>query len=525
MIKNKSTLKLEVPYKGWHSWDPTPWNHPWLTPENLKNMRDYSKRKLCELKKLTEGDNPQKYRFGFCGGMANNLYLRLVPLRGHGLSIQMFLHPDDEYVMSYPAWEEFEGILEDDETNIKKVEKNGIKLPKVTGVECHPADLHWEKYLKSFPPFLLDPTIIDRFPSYMSHIHTYLALQKVDAILTTQVPYFGYLSGKPYCAISSGGEMWYEASRGDELGILQRTSFEKANMILVTNPWTYAHARRYDFKHLIYLPLILDQNVYKPGLGKSRKMWEEKSGGSFFILATARLDEYYKGFSYWVDALSEFLNLVSNARLCIIKWGNDKNLFLEKAIELGFQDKILWLPLSGKETIRDYLRSADCLVDQFSVGYYGATALEAMACGLPVIARFETAQYDAFCETGAPPILQSESKEDILSHLLNLFNSVEFREVTAKNHRKWFLENHGSERWIPDYLAVLLATAGGKTVSFEDSSLAEPITSIEREYHLDGLDQAPIFPHYSHNPHNFHKFVEKRSFHKICNFFKRVVRN
>lgn len=480
----------------WQSWDNTPWKHPWLTRENLVGMRAYSQEKREELRKLVSDTDPKMYSFGFCGGMANNLYTRAVSLRRLGINIQMFLHPQDQYVMSHPIWEEYEDTITETEININELIKENIKIPIIQDVHCFEAIYNLEKEVQAKSTTFLNPNLIKKFPSYHIFINTYTALQSMDAILTTQVPYFGYLSNRPYIAAQSGGDLWYEASRNDELGNLQRESFANADMILVSNPWTYAHARRYNFKHLIYLPLILDDETYKPGIGKSRAAWQEKSGGSFFVLVTARLDKYCKGYSYWLEAVVQFLRIIPSARLCVIKWGKDEKEFLETLKKFEIQDKVIILPMSGKSLVRDYLRSADCLIDQFIVGYYGATALEAMGCGLPVIARFEMEQYAATCETGAPPILNAKSKEEVLNHLLNLVNLPEMKIRAAADHRQWFMENHSAKRWNEDLLSVLIASANRKEISFKNSPLQMRLSKEEKKYHKENLLNAPIFPNY-----------------------------
>jgi glycosyltransferase involved in cell wall biosynthesis len=142
------------------------------------------------------------------------------------------------------------------------------------------------------------------------------------------------------------------------------------------------------------------------------------------------------------------------------------------------------------------LRSADCLLDQFRLGYFGATALEAMACGLPVIMRLERGQYDALCETGAPPVLDANTPGEVCDQLNRLAGNGEWHAGARHAHREWFLQNHGSARWSMDYFALLLLTARNHRFRFRRSPLRRPLSTEEREYHATELANAPPFPNY-----------------------------
>ena len=485
------------PFSGWHSWDPHPWNHPWLTIQNLSAMREYSAMIRENAKKIVEQYYVKDFHFGFLGNMANNLYMRAVPLRRAGTKISLFMNPHDNYVMSHPSWEEFAGTIKDEETDIRVLRRQSeYRLPKIEGVE-HPLFGNVSDYLsfESKPSFFSAWSFL-RYPSYRFMIPFLSKLQKMDALYCAQFPYIAHLSGRPYVVSQVGGDIWLDASRGDELGKLQRAGFKNASLFLVSNPWSFAHARRLGFRHLIYLPLMLDQHTYSPGDGELRGEWEAISKGSFFVLTTTRLDEEYKGSRIALEGIAAFLHKYPEARVVIIGWGKDETQGYTKLKDYGVVDKIIWLPLSGKKLVRHYLRSADCFIDQFVLGYFGAASLEAMACGLPVIARIEREQYNALCETGAPPIMNAKTSQDIFNHLSCLFENTNKRKELSRKHREWFLANHGSERWVTEYQNVLNIVALNKKLNLTQSPLQCALHSAELEYHREGLRNAPVFPNY-----------------------------
>src|SRR5262249_44727971 len=143
--------------------------------------------------------------------------------------------------------------------------------------------------LSDLPPYAR-PADFLKWPGFFSHLPALEALQAYDAIYAVQAPYIAYLSGKLYAAAQMGGDLWLEASRDELLGRLQRSAYREAGCVLVNNPWTFAHARRFGLTNLIYLPYSLNETVYAPGEGTSRRKWEQQSGGKFFVLTTARAD-------------------------------------------------------------------------------------------------------------------------------------------------------------------------------------------------------------------------------------------
>lgn len=452
--------------EAWHSWDPHPWKHPWLTSRNLRKMRDYSHEFFEREIRKTVGMDSRKLKIGFCGNLANNLYLRARALRREGLDIDIFLHPDDKFVMGQPAWEEFDGILEGPAT-VEELDAAGVCLGKVPGVYARLPD----EADTSLPlPFLRDYDK-SHFLPYVEGPYraTLRALHGKDVLWGAQSTYLSYLANRPYVVSQTGGDIWLEAARDDMLGHLQRLAYANARVFVVSNPWSYAHARRYGFRNLIYLPMTLDQTQYRPGHGDSRQGWEARSGGNFFVLTTSRLDEKNKGSSLAIEGFAEFAKHCPGARLVAPSWGNDRELAEDALAKLGIADRMVWLPLSGKEKVRDYLRSADVFIDQFVLGYFGAAGLEAMATGLPVIGRTEVAQYEALCETGAPPILQAINAEEVAQALLGLQSNPAMRKQAGEISRKWFLENHGSDLWFPQYQALLNATAANHRVSWRRS--------------------------------------------------------
>ena len=483
------------PRHVWHSFDRTPWNHPWLSLAHIRAMRDFSAdmraAAMVSIEKIPGAERSGGY--AFVGNLANAMYMRAQGIRRAGLAIDVIGAPGDSYAMSQPGWEEFDGEIDGDRLGMPEWQAS---LPTVEHFYAFSQIMQWaDMRLREFPSFVRCSDYL-RWPVYFGHLPVLKKLQQYDALFAAQAPYLAYLSRRPYLVSQVGGDIWYECARDDELGRLQRLAFGEANAFLVSNPWSFAHARRYGMCHLIYVPFILDQDTYCPGEPIFREEWRAQSGGDFFVLSTARVDEFYKGSSIGLEGFAAFSRQHPEARLVQIGWGADLADVRRKLADLGIADRTILLRAAGKRRLISYLRSADCLLDQFRLGYFGATALEAMACGLPVIMRLERGQYDALCETGAPPALDANTPGEVCDQLNRLVGNSEWHAGARLAHREWFLQNHGSTRWSMDYFALLLLTARNHRFRFHRSPLRQPLSIEEREYHATELANAPPFPNY-----------------------------
>jgi len=481
---------------GWHSWDPNPWRHPWLSSENLRKVRQFSDVFLNSEKDILRTVEPKALHVGFCGNIANSSYVRARSLRNIGIRCGIYINDQDKYCMSFPCWEEFDGTIDSSELSIYDLQKSGIDFPVVDDVHVIAERYDDRVYRDAVNSKKFRTMDIICFRSFFSQLPLLEEMQSCDVLWGAQYPQFAYLANRPYVVSQVGGDAWFEASRQDALGKLMRRSFGRARVWLVSNPWSFAHARRYGLSNLVYLPIVLDEILYAPGHGDARARWKEQVGGDFYVLTSSRLDERNKGSSIGIEGFMQFSRIAPRARLVLIGWGADRAMIERKINDLGLTGRVVLLPTSGKVRVRDYLRSADVFLDQFVLGYYGAAGLEAMACGLPVIGRIEEAQYDALCETGKPPILNASGSHEVAAHLVRLFQEPGYRQMLASESRNWFLANHGSERWLPEYAAVLAATAMRKPANFSRSPLKRRLSRSERAYHRRGLRAAPPYPNY-----------------------------
>ena len=433
-------------------------------------------------------------KFAFVGNLANSSYQRLTALKELGINASLYKHPGDTYFMSQPEWEDFDGELPSGVNSLEQIRSAGLLSRDVEGTYCIEQIGNWGKDSEWLDFIRLADYA--RWSPYFSYLPILQALQEKSALYTVQCPYLAYLSSRPYVATHMGGDIWYECSRGDAFGELQRCAFRNASALTVSNPWSPAFARRYGFRNMVILPMILNTQQYCPGPALFRNDWEAKTGGEFFVLSTARVDARYKGSNLALEGFARFAVTNPGARLVLIGWGADLDKCKQRILELGIADRVLLLPPAGKKRLIQYLRSADCLLDQFVLGYFGLTALEAMSVGLPVIMRIETGQYEAFFDTGPPPVLNATTANEVSGCLGRLAENANYRACVSRDILNWFQRSATPQAWGNSYRDLLVSAAIGHRFDYRDSPLNSPLGKDEMEYLEYELRNAPVFPNY-----------------------------
>jgi glycosyltransferase involved in cell wall biosynthesis len=467
-----------------------------MTASNIRKFSDYSRREIQRLSRLVESQPSRTGRYAFAGNLGNINYTRAAPLRRRGMNIDLILHPSDDSIFAQPGWEDFDGSIEElGMAPAAMLAERGLP----SWMFRHGLDSNWQQNIDRYE--VATPKRILTWPQYMPFLPTLEALSGYDALLVSQFPFLGSLSGRPYLFGQMGGEIWFEAARNDEVGIITRRGIENAYAILVSNPITLAHARRYGMKNLLYVPWSLDEEIYRPADAQAaRAEWEREIGGDFFVLSSMRIDKHWKGAHHALDGFAKFAAKAPGARLVVLSWGDDLEAAKATLEERKLSDRVLALPIVGKRRLVKYLQAADVVVEQFVLGYYGGSGLEAMACGTPVIMRLERDQYDALIESGAPPTLDAEDADGVERQLSRLYGNRQFAESVGRRTREWFLGAQSSLRWSNVYHVLLRAMALGIPLSTLGSPLLAPLSNTEIDYHSDQLRQAPRFPNYTGPP-------------------------
>jgi glycosyltransferase involved in cell wall biosynthesis len=128
----------------------------------------------------------------------------------------------------------------------------------------------------------------------------------------------------------------------------------------------------------VVIPNGLDLAHYEPS--------EHETGPSVELLAVGQLQDY-KGHPYLLHAVADLVRLGHDVRLTIVSHRDDRQeAFMSLGRELGIAERISFEgPFATDELVERY-RRCDIFVQPSLAECFPVTILEAMACGVPVVA-------------------------------------------------------------------------------------------------------------------------------------------
>jgi glycosyltransferase involved in cell wall biosynthesis len=144
----------------------------------------------------------------------------------------------------------------------------------------------------------------------------------------------------------------------------------------------------YKSKEIFILPNAIHTELY--GIAPKNPVLVNKYGleGKVVLMTFGRLvsSERYKGFDEVLEILPELSKDIPNIAYLILGNGNDRTRLEEKVKSLGLSDRVVFSGYVSEAEKADHYRLADVYVMPSRGEGFGFVFLEAMACGIPVIA-------------------------------------------------------------------------------------------------------------------------------------------
>jgi len=493
--KKKQNLEASI--------DLHPWEHPFLTTQNLKKFRSYSDQAHDFVNEYLGKLTRPNYSYAFTVNMAQNMHKWTMIANRLGMQSTLFPHPLDSSQLSSPEWEYFDGevkSISNDQFYLMK--KKDIKL----NVPVCETEMKGDEFLALYHDFQkgnrrgflklvqkahgLKIDALLKYQGFYPYFNWAMSLSEFDAIYAASSPIAAYFSGKPYCACSVGGDLQSDCGRPDDLGQLMTLSFNAAKFLMISNPHTLGHSRRLGFTNGIHVPYPMDTTRYNPGEGKSRNEWLSMWGGDFFVLTTARLDQKVKGQDAgFIKALKDVSSLRPGVRFIFLNWGEGAKKFQNLIDEFELKKNVIVLNPVGKEKLIDYYRSSDIIIDQLVYGYYGATALEAAAIGKPVLMKIREEQYRPLYNEDLAPVININNADQLKNSILKLYDDVDYRTSLGEKLLAWLKRNHGETTAGEKMSKLLIFTAMNATLPKDlENPLKSELTNEEKDYHLNCME-------------------------------------
>jgi glycosyltransferase involved in cell wall biosynthesis len=162
---------------------------------------------------------------------------------------------------------------------------------------------------------------------------------------------------------------------------LRRFIYDKSVAVVANSAGLKEMSERADPFPVIVIPNGIDTSYYSPG-----ESWNKTTGHEFIFLFVGRF-RTQKNLFYLLDHFASLRRSGAGPfTLQIVGDGPQHNALHNHAIRVGIEDRLVWHGWVDKNRLLEIYRSADCFVNPSLYEGMPNVVLEAMACGLPVIA-------------------------------------------------------------------------------------------------------------------------------------------
>ncbi len=194
------------------------------------------------------------------------------------------------------------------------------------------------------------------------------------------------------------------------------------------------------------IPNFIDTAVYRPGLVPSHRATLAPDGEKIVMHISN-----FRAVKRAEDVVSVFAKLTAKqpSRLVLVGDGPERPRVLMRAEELGVRDRVMFL---GKHTsVHEVLSCADLFLLPSASESFGLVALEAMACGAPVVAS-NVGGLPEVIEHGTSGYMFDVGDIDAMAEAgLRIMGDDEHWRSLSEAGRALAEERFSSERVVPQY--------------------------------------------------------------------------
>lgn len=417
-------------------------------------------------------------KIGFYCGLANNMYVFATSLAAEGVDVCFIRDRSDRYPMSQPVWEDVPFRLGYSEvlsaaswewSRWSQLEHEvGWKAPDwladpLTEPAADPG---------LAPPGqqgFLDSLFLRLYLRERNRTSVLQMMKSCDALFVSGIEgsVLAYGSGVPYIIFPFGGDLMVAAGLFKPKLHHLRLRFVHA-MVRRQLVAAYKHAvciasheptalatdfygselflRQHEIVR-IPMPFAIRKRGDPASRRQQMKRLLEEMGiqapsGRFIGFVPSRIDYEWKGQDRLLRALAGLVHggKASEIHLIFSGWGEDFQKARSFVREEGLAKQCTFLDCAlSKPLLYQFYLGADFVVDQFIVGMCGTSALEAMACGAPLVTWINSSVERPW---GSPPVLQARTEEEIAAVLSDISEGRTDLVAAGTRVQEWMARNY-----------------------------------------------------------------------------------
>ena len=188
----------------------------------------------------------------------------------------------------------------------------------------------------------------------------------------------------PYTVLTYGKEVW------EPLPPKYRKALDRARRIWTISRYSRDRACQsndLDPQKFQLLPCSVSGQLFASGSVPTHFIESYQLAGAKVLMTVARLwsGDIYKGVDVTIRAMPAIAEFCPNVKYLVVGRGDDKPRLAQLALDLGVADRVVFAGFVPSAELRNLYRVADAYIMPSQEGF-GIVYLEAMACGIPVLA-------------------------------------------------------------------------------------------------------------------------------------------
>ena len=193
------------------------------------------------------------------------------------------------------------------------------------------------------------------------------------------------------------------------------------------------------------IPDCVDLSKFIPGPKPDYLLKRYGLSGRHVIMTLARLSasERYKGIDEVLEVMPSLVQEVPDLAYVIAGDGDDKPRLQAKANSLGLTQHVMFASYVPEDEKADHFRLADAFVMPGRGEGFGIVYLEAMACGIPVVASKADASREAVLDGALGVLTNPDNPQEIYAAIREALN----RARRFQKELEYFSFERFVERW------------------------------------------------------------------------------
>lgn len=232
---------------------------------------------------------------------------------------------------------------------------------------------------------------------------------------------------KPYTVWGRGSDVYLP---GRFIRVTRNLVLQNADAILVLTEDMRKKMTEFTSRNIYIVPNGINLEQFN-----DRSQNLVKNGSTKNILFVGRLHPV-KGVQYLIEAMEYVLKKVPNCNLILVGDGVDRARLETLSVQLGIKKSVHFVGIVPHEKVRIFMQQADIFVlPSLSEGFPGVI-LEAMACGLPIVATRVGGVVDIVNDGSNGYLVDVKDSKTVADRIILLLQDNEMRVKMSVNNRR-----------------------------------------------------------------------------------------